>query len=69
MKNNMIQTEPLISIDELAKELGMNKFSIYHNIRLRRFPEGIKIRGRRLFRKKDIESYFDKFNLEYKIEL
>ena len=29
----MIQLEPLLGIEELSKQMGMNKFSIYHKIR------------------------------------
>lgn len=64
-----IQLEPMISINDLAKELGVNKFSIYHNIRKEKFPAGVKVGRRRLFRKKDIETYFNNLNIENKIEL
>lgn len=65
----MIQFEPLLGIDELSKQLGMNKYTIYHKIRREKFPKGVKLNGKRLFKIKELESYFESLNISCKIEL
>ena len=65
----MIQLEPLLGIDELSKQLGMNKFSIYHKIRKNTFPKGVKLNGKRLFKKSELENYFKSLNIESKVTI
>lgn len=65
----MIQFEPLVGINELSKQLGMNKYTIYHKIRREKFPKGVKLNGKRLFKKTELESYFESLNVHCKIEL
>jgi predicted DNA-binding transcriptional regulator AlpA len=65
----MIQLEPLLGIEELSKQIGMNKFSIYHKIRNNKFPKGVKLNGKRLFKKSELEDYFNSLNIKNEINL
>ena len=46
----MIQLEALLPIEDLSKQLGLNKYTIYQKIRKNKFPKGVKLNGRRLFK-------------------
>jgi predicted DNA-binding transcriptional regulator AlpA len=63
----MITFEPLFDIDELSKELGINKYTIYKKIREDKFPKGIKVNGRRLFKPETIVEYYNQLGLEITI--
>jgi predicted DNA-binding transcriptional regulator AlpA len=65
----MIQLEPLLGIEELSKQIGMNKFSIYYKIRNNKFPKGVKLNGKRLFKKSELEDYFNSLNIKNEINL
>ena len=43
----MIQLEPLMGIEDVCKELGINKYTLFHRIRKNTFPKGVKIMGKR----------------------
>ena len=53
----MIQLEALLPIEDLSKQLGLNKYTIYQKIRKNKFPKGVKLNGRRLFKTTEIEEY------------
>ena len=63
----MIELEPLISIVTLSEKLGVNKYTLYHKIRAGKFPSGVKLNGRRLFKKSEIEEYFNSLNIQSKV--
>ncbi len=65
----MIQLEPLLGIEELSKQMGMNKFSIYHKIRNNKFPKGVKIMGKRKFKLTELQQYFTSLNIESKVTI
>jgi len=60
----MIHFETLLGIDELSKQIGMNKFTIYKKIQKNQFPKGVKINGRRMFRPEQIKSYYENLGVE-----
>lgn len=64
---NMIQLEPLFTIEELSKEIGLNKYSIYSKIRKNKFPKGIKVNGKRYFKPLEIKEYYNGMGLEVEI--
>ncbi len=55
----MIQIEKLIGIEELSKELKMNRYTIYKKMSKNQFPKGVKLNGRRLFKPSQIVEYFN----------
>ena len=63
----MIQLEPLFTMDEVSKEIGLNKYSIYSKIRNNKFPKGIKVNGKRYFKPLEIKEYFNDMGLEVEI--
>jgi hypothetical protein len=63
----MITFEPLVGITELSKELGINKYTIYKKIRENKFPKGIKVNGRRLFKPDTIKEYYNEIGIEINI--
>lgn len=65
----MIQLEPLLGIEELSKQMGMNKFSIYHKKRNNKFPKGVKLNGKRLFKVSELEDYYKSLNIESKVTI
>ncbi len=62
----MIQFETLIGIEELSKELGINKYTIYKKMRENRFPKGIKINGKRMFKPDMILNYYKDLGISVK---
>jgi predicted DNA-binding transcriptional regulator AlpA len=60
----MITLEALLGIDELSKELGINKYTLYKKIRKDKFPKGIKVNGRRLFKPETIKEYYNGFGID-----
>ncbi len=65
----MIELEPLVSIVTLSEKLGVNKYTLYHKIRAGKFPSGVKLNGRRLFKKSELEDYFNSLNIKNEINL
>jgi excisionase family DNA binding protein len=63
----MIQLEPLLPIKDLSKQLGLNKYTIYQKIRKNKFPKGVKLNGRRLFKTTEIEEYLQSLNIQSKV--
>jgi predicted DNA-binding transcriptional regulator AlpA len=63
----MIQLEALLPIGDLSKQLGLNKYTIYQKIRKNKFPKGVKLNGRRLFKTTEIEEYLQSLNIQSKV--
>ena len=63
----MIQLEALLPIEDLSKQLGLNKYTIYQKIRKNKFPKGVKLNGRRLFKTTEIEEYLQTLNIQSKV--
>ena len=63
----MIQLEALLPIEDLSKQLGLNKYTIYQKIRKNKFPKGVKLNGRRLFKTTEIEEYLQSLNIQSKV--
>jgi excisionase family DNA binding protein len=64
---NMIQLEALLPIEDLSEQLGLNKYTIYQKIRKNKFPKGVKLNGRRLFKTTEIEEYLKSLNIQSKV--
>jgi len=65
----MIQLEALLPIEDLSKQLGLNKYTIYQKIRKNKFPKGVKLNGRRLFKPTEIEEYLKSLNIQSKVTI
>ena len=65
----MIQLEPLIGIEEVCKQLGINKYTLFHRIRKNTFPKGVKLNGKRLFKISELEDYYKSLNIESKVTI
>jgi excisionase family DNA binding protein len=65
----MIQLEALLPIEDLSKQLGLNKYTIYQKIRKNKFPKGVKLNGRRLFKTTEIEEYLKSLNIKSKVTI
>lgn len=63
-KDTMIQIEKLIGIQELSKELKMNRYTIYKKMSKNQFPKGVKVNGRRMFKPKQIVKYFNDLGVQ-----
>jgi len=63
----MIQLEALLPIEDLSKQLGLNKYTIYQKIRKNKFPKGVKLNSRRLFKTTEIEEYLQSLNIQSKV--
>jgi excisionase family DNA binding protein len=63
----MIKLEALLPIEDLSKQLGLNKYTIYQKIRKNKFPKGVKLNGRRLFKTTEIEEYLQSLNIQSKV--
>jgi predicted DNA-binding transcriptional regulator AlpA len=63
----MILFEPLLGIEELSKELGINKYTLYKRIRDNKFPKGIKLNGRRYFKPETIIEYYNQLGISVSI--
>lgn len=63
----MITFEPLLGIEELSKELGINKYTLYKKIREDKFPKGVKVNGRRLFKFDTIKEHYNQLGVEITI--
>ena len=63
----MIQIEPLLHIDEVSKQIGINRFTIYKKIRENKFPKGIKYNGKRMFKVSEIMDHFSKLDIGVQI--
>ena len=63
----MLQLEALLPIEDLSKQLGLNKYTIYQKIRKNKFPKGVKLNGRRLFKTTEIEEYLQSLNIQSKV--
>lgn len=60
----MITFEPLLGIEELSKELGVNKYTLYKKIREDKFPKGTKMNGKRYFKPVEIKEYYNQMGIE-----
>ena len=60
----MITFEPLLGIEELSKELGVNKYTLYKKIREDKFPKGIKVNGKRLIKPTEIKEHYNQMGIE-----
>ena len=60
----MITFEPLLGIEELSNELGVNKYTLYKKIREDKFPKGTKLNGKRYFKPTEIKEHFNQMGIE-----
>ena len=60
----MITFEPLLGIEELSNELGVNKYTLYKKIREDKFPKGVKLNGKRLFKVSEIKEHYNQMGIE-----
>ncbi|MEY5068536.1 MAG: hypothetical protein RLZ47_398 [Bacteroidota bacterium] len=60
----MIQFETLLGIEELSKELGICKYTIYKKIRENSFPKGVKVNGRRKFQPELIKDFYERMGIK-----
>ena len=60
----MITIEPLLGIEELSKELGVNKYTLYKKIREDKFPKGVKVNGRRYFKPIEIKEHYNQIGID-----
>jgi predicted DNA-binding transcriptional regulator AlpA len=60
----MIKFETLIGIEELSKEIGLNKYTLYKKMRENKFPKGVKVNGRRLFKPETIKEYYQTIGVD-----
>lgn len=60
----MITFEPLLGIEELSKELGVNKYTLYKKIREDKFPKGTKLNGKRYFKPTEIKEHYNQMGIE-----
>jgi predicted DNA-binding transcriptional regulator AlpA len=65
--NTMIKFESLIGIEELSKEIGLNKYTLYKKMRENKFPKGVKVNGRRLFKPESIKEYYQTIGVDITI--
>jgi predicted DNA-binding transcriptional regulator AlpA len=65
----MIKFEPLLGIEELSKELGVNKYTLYKKIREDKFPKGVKVNGRRYFKPIEIKEHYNQIGIDLVINL
>lgn len=65
----MITLEPLLGIEELSKELGINKYTLYKKMREQKFPKGIKVNGKRYFKPIEIKEHYNQMGIEVVIDL
>jgi predicted DNA-binding transcriptional regulator AlpA len=65
----MITFEPLLGIEELSKELGVNKYTLYKKIREEKFPKGVKVNGRRYFKPIEIKEHYNQIGIDLVINL
>ena len=63
----MIKFESLIGIEELSKEIGLNKYTLYNKMRENKFPKGVKVNGRRLFKPESIKDYYKTIGVDVTI--
>lgn len=59
----MIQIEPLLHIEELSKEIGLNKYTIYKKIKSNQFPKGVLMNGKRMFKPNEIIEHYLNMNV------
>ncbi len=60
----MITFEPLLGIEELSKELGVNKYTLYKKIREDKFPKGTKLNGKRYFKPTEIKDHYNQMGID-----
>jgi predicted DNA-binding transcriptional regulator AlpA len=60
----MITFEPLLGIEELSNELGVNKYTLYKKIREDKFPKGTKLNGKRYFKPTEIKEHYKQMGIE-----
>lgn len=60
----MITFEPLLGIEELSNELGVNKYTLYKKIREDKFPKGTKVNGKRYFKPTEIKEHYNQLGIE-----
>jgi predicted DNA-binding transcriptional regulator AlpA len=64
----MIMIEPLYHITEIEEMIGINKYSIYKKIRQYKFPSGVKLNGKRMFKQSEIKDYYSKIGVKIEFE-
>lgn len=64
----MIRCEPLIGIDQLSNDLSINKHTLYRKIREKKFPKGIKLHGRWVWKPDVIKQYYDELGITIEID-
>ena len=47
--------------------IGINRFSIYKKIRQNKFPSGVKLNGKRMFKPSEIKEYYSNIGVEIEI--
>ena len=60
----MITFEPLLGIEELSNELGVNKYTLYKKIREDKFPKVTKLNGKRYFKPTEIKEHYNQMGIE-----
>ena len=65
----MIKFEPLLGIEELSNEIGVNKYTLYKKIREGKFPKGVKVNGKRYFRHLELKEYYKNIGIEIEIKV
>jgi predicted DNA-binding transcriptional regulator AlpA len=60
----MITIEPLYHITEIEEMIGINRYSIYKKIRQHKFPAGVKLNGKRMFKPSEIQEYYSKIGIK-----
>ena len=64
----MIKCEPLIGIDQLSSDLSINKHTLYRKIRENKFPSGIKLNGKWVWKPRVIKEYYNNMGISIEIE-
>lgn len=59
MKNNTQSSEPLLTLEEVAEYLNVNKFTVYRLLAQKQLP-GFKVGGQWRFKQKLIEAWLTK---------
>lgn len=60
----MIKLETLLHIEEVSKQIGINRYTIYKKIRENKFPKGVKLNGKRMFKPIEIKEYYKELGVD-----
>lgn len=63
----MIKIENLIGIEDLSREIGISKYTIYSKMRKNQFPCGVKLNGKRKFKPSEIVDYFQNIGINVEV--